>query len=219
MNSEQLLLTEEYRSLLQQMHSDPEVGWGRSAGKKWALWILNNIILKYFPKYFSAGAITILDYGCGQGSLRKGFKALFNDIPEGNPKAFDNMIVEYDAGIPDKDDPSILEKKYDIVICSDVLEHIEPEYLEHNINTILNCADKIAFFAISTSLANAILPDGRNAHLIVKKGNWWEDRVWDSIIATKKYQDGWRMIRLAPVYKKEDAVILCLSHYAERRWL
>ena len=49
-------------------------------------------------------------------------------------------------------------------------------------------ADKVVFLNINTKRVNKKLPDGRNAHLIQKKGPWWSDRLkriakeWNQII-------------------------------------
>ena len=38
-------------------------------------------------------------------------------------------------------------------------------------------ARKIAFLVINTRIANKVLPDGRNAHLIIEPGTWWDGRL------------------------------------------
>ena len=104
-------------------------------------------------------AKSILDYGCGKGMLAKQL-----DFP----------IWEYDPAIPGKDDPP---RPADLVVVIDVLEHIEPEYLDRVLEDIHRCTKKIVFFALGTEKAIKNLPDGRNSHLIIESEDWWKERL------------------------------------------
>jgi hypothetical protein len=108
-----------------------------------------------FAAELEAGAI--LDYGCGCGTLKAAVEPQIR-------------VFEYDPGIPGKDG---LPKPQDLVVCTDVLEHIEPEKLEAVLEHLHRLAGKGAYVLIATSPAREILPDGRNAHLIVKPPEWW----------------------------------------------
>ena len=93
----------------------------------------------------------ILDYGCGKGTLRK---------------ALVRPIAEYDPAIPGKDgEPD----KHDYVVCTDVLEHIEPEYLTDVLRHIASTIGISGLLVVATRPANKALPDGRNAHLLVRE--------------------------------------------------
>lgn len=107
------------------------------------------------------GAASVLDYGCGLGDLGKAL--------EGRRR-----VMGYDPGIPEK---AILPKPADLVVCADVLEHVEPDRLPNVIDHINRLAAKAAYLVIATRPANAILPDGRNAHLIVEDADWWLAKV------------------------------------------
>jgi uncharacterized Rossmann fold enzyme len=102
---------------------------------------------------------SILDYGCGKGMLAKNL-----EFP----------IFEYDPAISGKDSPP---RPADLVICVDVLEHIEPDFLNAVLNDISRCTKKIAFLVISTRAAVKTLPDGRNTHLIQEKKDWWKEKL------------------------------------------
>ena len=101
------------------------------------------------------GLKTLLDYGCGKGSLI----ALF-------PGA-----VGYDPAIPELSALPI--GPFDLVTCTDVLEHIEPECLDAVLDHIAGLGQWVYLLA-STKPAKKFLPDGRNAHLIVESPQWWE---------------------------------------------
>jgi hypothetical protein len=38
-------------------------------------------------------------------------------------------------------------------------------------------AGKALYLVIATRPANAVLPDGRNAHLLVRSADWWLERL------------------------------------------
>jgi hypothetical protein len=99
---------------------------------------------------------TILDYGCGKGVLRE---SLFN-------------VTNYDpATFPDRPEP------HDLVVCLDVLEHVEFELLPNVLDDLRKLTKQALFVVIATQPAKKVLPDGRNAHLIVENGDWWRDQL------------------------------------------
>jgi len=104
----------------------------------------------------------ILDYGCANGK----FKVYMNK------KKPEYIIYEYDPGIRGKDqDPT----PADFVVCCDVMEHVEPDYLDNVMKHLQSLVKKGGFFNISTKEAITILSDGSNAHKIVETGEWWVD--------------------------------------------
>lgn len=103
------------------------------------------------------GCKSILDYGCGKGELSR---RMFG-------------IVNYDpATFPDR--PAAC----DMTACIDVLEHVEPEHLDAMLEDLRALTREAAFVVISLEPALTILPDGRNAHLIVETGDWWRERLF-----------------------------------------
>ena len=104
----------------------------------------------------STKATTVLDYGCGKGTLAESL-------------AF--PIWEYDPAIPGKDRPP---RPADLVVCTDVLEHVEPDYLDSVLLDLSRCTIKVGYFVIHSGAAVKTLPDGRNAHLIQHPQDWWK---------------------------------------------
>lgn len=116
-------------------------------------------ILELAKKYQIESGENILDYGCGKSSLARN---LWFDIREYDPaiKKFSNT-------------PS----QADLIVCTDVLEHIEPEYIDNVLKHIFNLMNKAGFFTIALDKARKNLPDGRNAHLLVKPPIWWFEKL------------------------------------------
>jgi FkbM family methyltransferase len=140
------LISRDYVALNKQLHEDrPDYGIG---GGKYVDTILQ----------MAAGIQTtsVLDYGCGKGHLAKGLP-----FP----------IWEYDPAIPGKDE---LPRPADLVVCTDVLEHIEPQNIKHVLDDLRRVTRKVGYYVIHTGPARKTLADGRNAHLIQQKRGWWE---------------------------------------------
>jgi len=110
-------------------------------------------------------ATSILDYGCGKG-MQYYTKRLHADWGV-------EMPALYDPGVPQLADRNILNRSYDLVICTDVMEHLEGAGLYLAFKDILFAANKAAFIAITCRPAKKTLPDGRNCHLTVQPPIWW----------------------------------------------
>jgi len=111
---------------------------------------------------------TILDYGCG-----KAVQYFKEDIH--NTHFLGIMPSLYDPAVEDYS--SMPEGKFDAVISTDVLEHIEEEDLDKVFEEIYSKAEKFVYLGICKSPALAILPDGRNAHVTQKPIEWWEEKI------------------------------------------
>jgi 2-polyprenyl-3-methyl-5-hydroxy-6-metoxy-1,4-benzoquinol methylase len=148
------LISKHALSLNRQLHDAPE-GFGGSGWKHFDT-------VKQFADEIEAR--DVLDYGCGEGTLRRSFKRF----------GYTKTLREYDPAVRGKDrmpDPA------DLVVCTDVLEHVEPDKVDNVIAHLCALARKGCFLVIATRLANKELPDGRNAHLIVEGAQWWMERL------------------------------------------
>jgi cyclopropane fatty-acyl-phospholipid synthase-like methyltransferase len=110
---------------------------------------------------------SILDFGCGKGKLVGKIKETYPDI---DVRGYDPANSEFDGSIDDV--------RVDMIISSDVLEHVEPEYIDDTLK-FLQTKSKFFYHLIACSPAKLILPDGRNAHLIVENDQWWRQRFID----------------------------------------
>jgi 2-polyprenyl-3-methyl-5-hydroxy-6-metoxy-1,4-benzoquinol methylase len=109
-------------------------------------------------------ARNMLDYGCGECTLGKVLRKMgmhFN-------------LTEYDPAVRKR---SRLPKPHDLVVCTDVLEHVEPDKLRNVLAHIHELTLKGCYLVIATRAANKILPNGANAHLIIEDTPFWKERV------------------------------------------
>ena len=114
---------------------------------------------------------TVLDYGAGKGRLAQAI----------TPKLAVEVTM-YDPAIPELADPA--EGQFDLVCCIDVLEHIEPECLENVLDALQGHTGFYTFLSVHTGPAKKTLPDGRNAHLIQERPEWWLRKFldrWDAM--------------------------------------
>ena len=145
-----MLISAEYRQQNAMLHEDQSVHYG-VAGKAY-IPLMTTIYLEYECK-------SILDYGSGKGRISQ----MRPNLP----------IRNYDPAIPEFSDPP---EPADLVVCLDVMEHIEPEFLDNVLDHLQSLVRKVGLISVSTRLAKKHLPDGRNAHLIVEEPEWWLPR-------------------------------------------
>jgi hypothetical protein len=60
-----------------------------------------------------------------------------------------------------------------LVVCTDVMEHVEEQFVVPTLRYIASLTNKVAFFSIALLPARQILPNGVNAHITVKPIDWW----------------------------------------------
>lgn len=119
------------------------------------------LILKHYEEYVKQlKPQSVLDYGCGQGGLIERFKGY---IPH---------RVQYDPALPDYD--KLPKGTFDLVINTDVMEHVPESGLDGILSTIKSYSSNVVF-AISLVEAVEILPNGDNAHCTVKPKEWWKE--------------------------------------------
>lgn len=84
-----------------------------------------------------------------------------------------------------------------MVTCIDVLEHIEPDYLQDVFDHLQDLTEVILFATVHTGPAGKTLPDGRNAHLIQQPMEWWLPHFmerWDIQTVQKTSHHGFYVI-------------------------
>lgn len=104
---------------------------------------------------------TVLDYGCGKASAHHKNKL-------GDVTLYDPYYEPYSK----KPDGT-----YDMVICTDVMEHVPEDEVGKVLAELINYTDKVLFLAICTKPAKKTFSDGTNVHLTVRPKEWWESML------------------------------------------
>lgn len=148
------LISPKYQVMQRMLHAQPK-SYGQH-GDKWA-----ETVLALVGEH---RATSVLDYGCGEGALKR---AVMATRPDG--VRFD----EYDPALRGKDG---LPSFADLVVCTDVLEHVEPDRLDAVLAHLKLLARKAVLVVVALVPTAKTLADGRNAHLIQRPANWWRKR-------------------------------------------
>ncbi len=146
------MITESYREILKNLNGLDNFGKRKKTPK-----FLNSIINSNNPK-------SILDFGCGTGAL---ITTLQQEYPQ-------KRIEGYDPG-NQKYSNKFENEIFDLVISTDVLEHIEPEHLQVTLE-FLKSKSRRFYHLIALAPSRVFLPDGRNAHLILESKDWWKNQ-------------------------------------------
>lgn len=148
------MISEKYKQVLETIHESTPFGKRAKFPKH-----LEKFISDVSPK-------SMIDFGCGKGRLVERIKETYPAID----------VRGYDPG--NKDFNSPIDKPVDLLMSTDVLEHIEPVYLDETLK-FLSTKSRYVYHLIACCPAKLILPDGRNAHLIVEGQEWWRQKFLD----------------------------------------
>ena len=155
------LITEAYREQNALLHQkDP--GYGAGAGGK-----CGGKVRELMQTYATQ---SVLDYGCGKGTLAKLLPSVRN----------------YDPAMPEFSAPP---EPADIVICRDVMEHVEADCIDDVLDDIKRLTRKVAWLNIVCRPATKNLPDGRNTHISVYPRAWWLDKLRERFTVLKDAGD------------------------------
>lgn len=146
------MISDRYKKILTDIHNTSPFGKRSKMPKH-----LAEFIQKVKPN-------SIIDFGCGKGRLVQRLREEYPDI----------TTTGYDPGNTEFD--TTLEGRHaDLIISTDVLEHVEPEHIDTTLK-YLSTKSRYIYHLIALSPAKLILPDGRNAHLIQESPEWWKQK-------------------------------------------
>lgn len=107
---------------------------------------------------------SLLDYGCGRATH--------------HAKPFVTNTTLYDPYYePHSRKPT---STYDLVICTDVMEHVPRPDVVSVLGELIDYADKVLFLAISTRPAKKKFANGENVHVTIMSAEEW-DALIDSL--------------------------------------
>lgn len=143
------LISSAYLAEQKILHAAPRGYGGR--GSKWSA-----VVVELAGVYQCA---TVLDYGCGQGSLARSLPTTL-------------LVDEYDPAIPGKDTPP--SRPFDLVVCTDVLEHIESDKIHAVMRHLAYLTARAIFVVISLVPTAKTLTNGQQAHILIRSIDWWK---------------------------------------------
>jgi len=148
-----MLITPEYLEQQRIMHARPR-GYG-GGGSRWADQVA--------ALAESLGQVdAILDYGCGQNTLApvlmsKGFRI----------RSYDPAVRAFDAE----------QLRSDLVVCTDVLEHVEEQCVDAFLEHLAQLCRRRLFVVIGLKPTDKTLPDGRQAHITLRPPHVWRQAI------------------------------------------
>lgn len=168
------LITPEYQALLRQKHKTKPWGGGGAS------WIPEIVRLMIEFQLRAVNPITrepeiapsILDYGAGRHTFHDTMLWLMPHV----------SVSEYDPGVAGIDQwpplgyhPAL--GKFDLVLCTDVMEHVEEQFVNATFKRIKSVTKHAVLFNIALTPSKSLLPNGANAHLTVQSAEWWMSHV------------------------------------------
>jgi hypothetical protein len=144
--------------------------FGRRNSLNWRVPIVTGAALSTFN--ICAGA-KIIDVGCATGDFVNGFREMgyMAEGIEGSPNAipFAESGHIYYCDLRDPLPEVFSEKKYDLCMCLEVAEHIEPEYAEQLVTTLTVLAD----FVLVTAAGPG---QGGHYHVNCQPKEYWVEK-------------------------------------------
>lgn len=185
------MITAEYQEALLALRKNYE--WGYTGGKYAGDTIVN--MLKEFPEIE-----TILDYGCGDGTLKTWVE---------DAGITDKKWTLYDPGIEEYKDPP--KGKFDLVITTDVLEHVEEIMLNKVLDNLRALTGKFLYNEIACYFCGVVFGDGpyagQDLHINLKAPDVWSKRLKHRDFTTEVYQptilEGWK-VRALIIQERKD---------------
>lgn len=104
---------------------------------------------------------TVLDFGCANQDLSRVLRA--NGVRV--------RVTGYDPAQPGLD--RLPNEQFDIIVATDVMEHVEIEYLEPTLRWMERACRREMFFVINVKATGHLLSDGLDHHRIVQSKAWW----------------------------------------------
>jgi 2-polyprenyl-3-methyl-5-hydroxy-6-metoxy-1,4-benzoquinol methylase len=169
-----VLITESYREQNRQLHA-ARADYGMSGAAR----------APQVRPFADWGRKAILDFGCGKATLAARLGPAYR-------------VTNYDPCIEGLD---ARPEPHPVVVCGDVLEHVEPECLDDVLAELRRVTQEVGLFVVHLTAAKKTLPDGRNAHLIQQPAEWWQARIAAAGFAVEKQDasptEAWFIVRPA----------------------
>lgn len=129
-------------------------------------------------------AISVLDYGCGLAVHTHRKEKFLNNLT--SPSYFRGKLqcyYLYDPCVPHYNQKPTKGSQFDVVLCTDVLEHIPKEHIDEVLQEINEYTkpDGEILLSISTRPAIKYFADGTNVHVTVESKEWWDQKLKENL--------------------------------------
>lgn len=176
-----MTITEEYQGALLALREN--YTWGYTGGKYAGDTVFN--LLQEFPEIE-----TILDYGCGDGTLKKWVE---------DKGITDKKWTLYDPGV--EEHKELPTGKFDLVITTDVLEHVEEIMLNKVLDNLRDLTGRFLYSEIACYFSGVTFGDGpyagQDLHINMKCPDVWFKRLshrdFSNEAAVPSLLDGWKV--------------------------
>jgi hypothetical protein len=121
----------------------------------------------------STGAKTMLDFGSGRGDAYRSPHKLHHYL--GLPRA---AVTLYDPAFATDgvfSTSTLPTGQFDLVVCSDVLEHVPEAEVDEFVARLFSYAKLGVWASVCCRPAKKFFADGTNLHCTVKPYDWWND--------------------------------------------
>jgi SAM-dependent methyltransferase len=125
---------------------------------------------------------TLLDVGCGTGAAVKyhreigGIESYGIDFAEPAKDTWKELGIEDYCSVASAEDIPYPSNKFDMVTCTDMLEHVPEENVSKVFNEMWRVGDKDFLFIVALKPALSKMPhDGSEPHICLKDPQWWVD--------------------------------------------
>jgi cyclopropane fatty-acyl-phospholipid synthase-like methyltransferase len=120
----------------------------------------------------------LIDVGSGRGQLLQLVRNEFKNsiLTSVDLQKIHNVQVNYfiECDLSSKSDRlSLLTKKYDVLVCTDVLEHLDKSFIVDVFDTFLKLSNK-SILAIAN---HSDILNGLELHTIQEDNQWWESHI------------------------------------------
>lgn len=121
-----------------------------------------------------------LDYGCGQGTLWGKSYSRERD-PNWALQGYDPAVDAFSA-------PPL---PADLVVCTDVMEHVEQQYVATVVDHLFHLTQIALYVVVALTETSKRFSDGRSAHVMLRPAQWWADEFATRFQPFQPQRDDW----------------------------
>jgi len=120
---------------------------------------------------------TLLDFGCGRGDAYRSPHKVYHQWGLSRKD-----VTLYDPAF--NRDNALPTGKFDMVICSDVLEHVPEDEVDAFVARLFSYAKRGVWASVCCRPAKKTFPDGTNLHVTVRPFEWWDEKFRNAMLDT-----------------------------------